>query len=111
MSADKPKGPNKPFLGEEELSSELDAWDQMFDNLHEAPVEAAPAEEGEALAGTFEPAEPSSRVPEAALSAMDASRTLDVGLLGDGQPFIVTEHAKGSGLPSGLAARGPLNAP
>ena len=33
--ADKPKGPQKPFLGEAELASELDAWDDMFDALHE----------------------------------------------------------------------------
>jgi len=34
------KGP-KPFLGEEELTSELDAWDDMFDNLHAGPDESS----------------------------------------------------------------------
>lgn len=45
----------------------------------------------------------------AAIPLPHASRTLDVGLLGDGQPFIVTEYAKGSSLPNVLAASGPLN--
>ncbi|MFT3699870.1 MAG: tetratricopeptide repeat protein [Kofleriaceae bacterium] len=43
-----PKGPGgktpKPFLGDEELSNELDAWDSMFDNLHEGG-EAPPSDE------------------------------------------------------------------
>src|SRR5262245_31386885 len=35
--------PQKPFLGEEELTSELDAWDEMFDNLHGGPEPVTPA--------------------------------------------------------------------
>jgi len=87
MSADKPpKGPAKPFLGEDELSSELDAWDSMFDNLHEA----SPEESGGDSAATLDTpvpettdasfgAEPvvSSRVPEPDLVAQEASRTMD----------------------------------
>ncbi|HUS32078.1 MAG TPA: hypothetical protein VMZ53_26445 [Kofleriaceae bacterium] len=78
--ADKPpKGPAKPFLGDEELSSELDAWDDMFDNLHAAddgaaadlnkPVMDWPAPDPQASA----PA----RVPEPALGQPEASRTQD----------------------------------
>lgn len=81
MSADKPKGPAKPFLGEEELSSELDAWDQMFDNLHETvPADAGAAPDVLDAAPPMElpePAPASSRVPEAALTAQDGSRTID----------------------------------
>jgi tetratricopeptide (TPR) repeat protein len=40
---DKPKGPAKPFLGADDLNSELDAWDNMFDALHESGP-AQPAE-------------------------------------------------------------------
>jgi tetratricopeptide (TPR) repeat protein len=43
MSAgDKPGKPGapKPFLGDDELSSELDAWDDMFDQLHAGPEAA-----------------------------------------------------------------------
>lgn len=41
-SSDKSKGtPPKPFLGDDELSSELDAWDEMFDNLHAGPEASA----------------------------------------------------------------------
>ncbi len=46
-SGDKKPGAPKPFLGEAELTSELDAWDDMFDNLHggpEAMLDAAPME-------------------------------------------------------------------
>ncbi len=91
MSADKPgKGPQKPFLGDDELSSELDAWDQMFDNLHEtAPADAAATGElpqAEVPLGEWpEPAAvpptivepPGSRIPQAALASNDASHTLD----------------------------------
>jgi tetratricopeptide (TPR) repeat protein len=72
MSADKPKGP-KPFLGDEELSAELDAWDATFDALHledggppaDQPVMDWPAPD------------PAARVPEPALVAGDSSHTLD----------------------------------
>ena len=41
-----PKGAPKPFLGDEELSNELDAWDSMFDGLHGGPEAAqTPADE------------------------------------------------------------------
>lgn len=48
-SGDKPSKPGapKPFLGDSELTTELDAWDDMFDNLHggpEAMLDAAPME-------------------------------------------------------------------
>jgi lipopolysaccharide biosynthesis regulator YciM len=64
-----PKG-QKPFLGDEELSNELDAWDSMFDNLHGGPEAAATAGDEPVMAWP-EPAPPSkpNRVPEAALTA------------------------------------------
>ncbi len=39
-----PKAGHKPFLGDDELSNELDAWDEMFDGLHGGP-EASAADE------------------------------------------------------------------
>src|SRR5664279_267308 len=49
MAGDKkppPKGAPKPFLGDEELSNELDAWDSMFDGLHGGPeATLTPADE------------------------------------------------------------------
>lgn len=36
-----PKGPAKPFLGDDDLLSELDAWDQTFDALHADDTSAA----------------------------------------------------------------------
>ncbi|HEU4612257.1 MAG TPA: tetratricopeptide repeat protein, partial [Kofleriaceae bacterium] len=36
-TGDKKGGPPKPFLGDADLSSDLDAWDEMFDNLHAGP--------------------------------------------------------------------------
>ncbi|HEY5949783.1 MAG TPA: hypothetical protein VIV40_30015 [Kofleriaceae bacterium] len=82
MSAgDKPPkgGAPKPFLGETELSSELDAWDEMFDNLHAGPeggtVESAPPMEWPVPALSPEPVV--SRVPEPALTQPEVSRTLD----------------------------------
>lgn len=83
MSADKPKGPTKPFLGGDELSSELDAWDEMFDNLHAddqppggandpgAPPMAWP----EPVAAAPTPSQ--SRVPEPELTNPEAHATLD----------------------------------
>ena len=40
-SGDKKGGPSKPFLGDTEIGSELDAWDEMFDNLHGGPESAS----------------------------------------------------------------------
>ena len=83
MSADKPKGPSKPFLGQEELSSELDAWDSMFDNLHGGPEPGAepPAEQVMAWPAP-DPAPappprraPPERVPEPALTTPELSHT------------------------------------
>jgi cellulose synthase operon protein C len=76
VTSDKKGGPPKPFLGETELSSELDAWDEMFDNLHGAPeADALGAAPMEWPAPTEAP--PVLRVPEPALTQPDASRTLD----------------------------------
>jgi hypothetical protein len=41
---DKPKGP-KPFLDNDNLSNELDAWDATFDALHGGPEGGVPADE------------------------------------------------------------------
>ncbi len=76
---EKPKGPVKPFLGENELSNELDAWDNMFDALHDGP--AAGEGNEEVMAWPTPAAEPvvaqPSRVPEPELVQPEASRTLD----------------------------------
>jgi lipopolysaccharide biosynthesis regulator YciM len=83
MSGDNPK---KPFLGEAELSTELDAWDDMFDNLiakDDAPLDPnqevmpwpAPAEQPAPIA--VEPAPVSLSDAEVAL---DAQMTLDTAL-------------------------------
>lgn len=82
MSGDNPK---KPFLGEAELSTELDAWDDMFDSLiakDDAPLDPnqevmpwpAPAEQPAPIA--VEPA-PLTLDPDVAL---DAQMTLDTAL-------------------------------
>ncbi|MEO7095292.1 MAG: hypothetical protein ABI175_18695, partial [Polyangiales bacterium] len=36
-----PKGGGKPFLGDDDLLSELDAWDQTFDALHAEDTSAS----------------------------------------------------------------------
>jgi tetratricopeptide (TPR) repeat protein len=85
VSADKPKGPPKPFLGDEELSSELDAWDDMFDNLHAGdetgtpPPEEKPSWPVPDRAATLPSPPPAeaSRVPDPALGVSDGSHTLD----------------------------------
>src|SRR6266446_4940095 len=69
---EKPKGPSKPFLGETELSSELDAWDEMFDGLHGGPDAAAADEQAMSW-----PAPAESRVPEPALTKKELSHTLE----------------------------------
>ncbi|MEP6860625.1 MAG: hypothetical protein ABJE66_08400 [Deltaproteobacteria bacterium] len=68
---DPPKG-QKPFLGDAELSNELDAWDSMFDNLHGGP-EAAATPGDEPVMEWPAPAPPSkpNRVPEAVLGAQE----------------------------------------
>lgn len=38
-----PKGPAKPFLGDDDLLGELDAWDATFDALHAEEAGGAPA--------------------------------------------------------------------
>ncbi|MBL9015135.1 MAG: hypothetical protein JNL83_13210, partial [Myxococcales bacterium] len=48
MAGTKPpgnKGTGKPFLGDDDLASELDAWDATFDALHVDDTSAAPAPE------------------------------------------------------------------
>ena len=64
------KGGQKPFLGDEELSNELDAWDSMFDNLHGGP-EAAAADEPVMEWPAPAPASKPNRVPEPALTALE----------------------------------------
>jgi hypothetical protein len=89
MSADTPKGPAKPFLGDEELSSELDAWDQMFDDLHAGPEGGAPADEAvmawPAPAPAPSPVSAPLRAPDPELAvgddaSLDAQLTLDQAL-------------------------------
>ena len=74
----KPTGPQKPFLAEDDLNSELDAWDNMFDALHESGPAAA---EEQPMAWPAPAAEiaspPPARVPEPALAQPEPSHTID----------------------------------
>jgi hypothetical protein len=84
-----PKGGNKPFLGDDDLGSELDAWDATFDALHdEAPPGAAPVPE-QVMVWPAPSAQPLEVTPEAILSTepreaassmldFDPSRDLDL---------------------------------
>lgn len=76
-SSDKPPkgGAPKPFLGEAELSSELDAWDEMFDNLHAGPEASAPA--AAPMEWPAPAAELKARVPDRELTHAEPSRALD----------------------------------
>ena len=66
------KGSPKPFLGDDDLNNELDAWDATFDALHgEDAGQTMPA--GEVMAWPAPAPEP----PRAADFAADPSRTLD----------------------------------
>ncbi len=71
-----PKGGGKPFLGDDDLLSELDAWDQTFDALHAEDTSAAiPAAAVMAWpAPTPQPPGPQDR---AAAEFGERSRTLD----------------------------------
>ena len=64
-------GPAKPFLGDEDLLNELDAWDATFDALHGGP------EAGE-LAGN-KPAMQWPEAPEPALTQPDPTDMIHVG--------------------------------
>jgi hypothetical protein len=92
MAGDKkppPKGAPKPFLGDEELSNELDAWDSMFDGLHggpeaaqtpaDEPVMAWPAPEPAPVIEAKESAPRDSTVNE----DLDAQMTLDNAIEAD----------------------------
>ena len=77
-SGDKPPkgGAPSPFLGDADLSSELDAWDEMFDNLHGGPeVSASDAAPMEWPAPAPDAAPP--RTPEPAHAGSAASDGLD----------------------------------
>ena len=77
--ADKPTKPPKPFLGEAELSTELDAWDSTFDALHTGPEGGAPADE-EVMAWptpTPGPGMVVARPPERALAEREPSHTVE----------------------------------
>src|SRR6266436_3267185 len=60
------KPPKKPFLGDTDLASELDAWDATFDALHEPAAEGARGTEQVMDWPAPQPAatEPSVRHPE-----------------------------------------------
>ncbi|MBV8758094.1 MAG: hypothetical protein JO257_12485 [Deltaproteobacteria bacterium] len=71
-------GTQKPFLAEDDLNSELDAWDNMFDQLHEsgpAALDEQPMAWPAPAAEIASPPPP--RVPEPALTQPDASHTVD----------------------------------
>lgn len=83
MSGDNPK---KPFLGEAELSTELDAWDDMFDNL--IAKDDAPLDPSQEVMPWPAPAEPAAPInvepaPQAIVDAdhgLDAQMTLDAAV-------------------------------
>ncbi|MEO6773529.1 MAG: hypothetical protein ABI467_10980, partial [Kofleriaceae bacterium] len=65
-------GTHKPFLGDTEMSNELDAWDSMFDNLHGGPEAAATAGDEPVMEWPAPaPASKPNRAPDAALAAPD----------------------------------------
>ena len=72
-----PKGA-KPFLGDDDLLSELDAWDSTFDALH-AEDTGAPMPQQEVMAWPAPAPTPAPSAPESAPAAalMDPSSTLD----------------------------------
>ena len=81
-----PKGGNKPFLGDADLGSELDAWDATFDALHEeAAPGAAPVAE-QVMEWPVPSTAPLEVAPDAILSSeprdalhdFDPSRDLDL---------------------------------
>lgn len=75
MSGDNPK---KPFLGDDELSSELDAWDDMFDNLiakDDAPLD--PNQEVMPWPAPAEQAAPINVEPAAPQPIVDADQDLE----------------------------------
>lgn len=74
MSGDKPK---KPFLGDEELSSELDAWDDMFDNL--IAKDDSPLDPNQEVMPWPAPAEPAVQAAPTPIvdSDIDQQMTLD----------------------------------
>src|SRR5438034_938672 len=87
---DKPKGV-KPFLGEDDLLGELDAWDATFDALHGGPEAAVMQEPPMAWPEpTPEPARapsiPPARADDFAPVVRDSEEalTLDVSLEGEG---------------------------
>ncbi|MEO8554155.1 MAG: hypothetical protein ABI678_29470, partial [Kofleriaceae bacterium] len=79
MSEKKPppaKAGQKPFLGDVELSNELDAWDEMFDGLHGGPEASAADEPVMAWPPPVAVELESKRPPEAEVE-LDEQLTLD----------------------------------
>ena len=85
-----PKGA-KPFLGDEDLFSELDAWDSTFDALHTGPEGGAPAQEEVMAWPAAAPVErpertvltQSSEIPVEIDEGLDEQMTLDRAIEGD----------------------------
>ncbi|MBA3460721.1 MAG: hypothetical protein H0T46_12210, partial [Deltaproteobacteria bacterium] len=73
-----PKGTGKPFLGDDDLNSELDAWDATFDALHEDASAPMPTEEVMAWpAAQAKSAPVTAPIPSAAELGAEPSRALD----------------------------------
>ncbi|MGN6109122.1 MAG: hypothetical protein ACTHU0_28710, partial [Kofleriaceae bacterium] len=76
------KGPAKPFLGDDDLVSELDAWEGIFDALHTGPEEGA--------AGTAQvmdwpaPTQATAPAPAAAFSLDEPTALIDEPVALDG---------------------------
>src|SRR3954465_13032317 len=79
-----PKGTGKPLLGDDDLASELDAWDATFDALH--GEEAAGAVSSEPVMAWPTPAPQPAQAQAAAAAAPDLEdqMTLDTPMSADG---------------------------
>ena len=71
------KGGGKPFLGDDDLLSELDAWDQTFDALHAEDTSTSIPAAAEVMAWPAPTPQPPSPQDHAAAEFGEPSRTLD----------------------------------
>src|SRR5262249_40331138 len=80
LMADKP--PKKPFLGESDLVSELDAWDATFDALHDEPaIGNEHVMEWPAPPAETEPSVPAIAAPDPGVTFEDSGPRFDTPLV------------------------------
>ena len=77
-----PKGGGKPFLGDDDLLSELDAWDQTFDALHAEDTSTSIPVASEVMAWPSPTPPPPTPRDRAAAEFGEPSRTFDQPALG-----------------------------